>query len=102
MVEPEKQKKNGILIAIRWELLWMVVQFFVLSSMIVFNYASTQQRLTSLEKILDEHIKIHGTYLKVEVWELRNKFIDEKLNSIERKLDALLIQQKADTDRVIK
>lgn len=93
---------NGIKPLIKWELVWLVVQFIVLASAIVFNYASTTSKLMSLEQVLEQHITQHNQYLRVDVWQTRNQFIDSKLDRIENKLDLILMQQQKDTDRTVK
>ncbi len=94
-----KEDSNGIRPLIKWELLWLIIQFVVLVSGIIFSYASTQTRLSNLESSLNAHIAQHSSYLRVDVWETRNKFIDEKLDRIEAKLDQLVAH---DLDRIIR
>jgi hypothetical protein len=94
MITRESESGNGIKVLIKWEFFWIIVQFMVLFTAIIGNYMVTQARLSNVEKILDEHIKAHSAYLRIDTWETRNRFIDSKLDRIEAKLDLLMERRR--------
>ena len=91
----QKPNVNEIKPLIKWEMIAVVLQFLVLLCALIFSYASLQARQTILEEKLNRHLDMHGAYLRTDIWETRNKFIDEKLDRIERKVDQLVAHDVA-------
>jgi hypothetical protein len=86
--------ENGLRPLIKWELVALIVQFLVLVSAMAGSYAVTRADLQNLSMEVREHINQSESFLRVDVWETRNQFIDQKLDRIEQKLDRLLIQKR--------
>jgi hypothetical protein len=100
---PENQDKpNGIQTLLRIDVLAFIVQTVVLLATLIYGYSKLEAKVEMLSDRLNQHIESHQQYLLKESWELRNKFIDAKLDSIASDLKTLLMQQKIDTDRDVR
>ena len=86
-------------VAVRIDLVALVVQFLVLLVMIVVSYTSQRNDLANVHEMLNNHLRETSQYLRVDQWDLRNKFVDEKLSDISRKLDLILLGNTNILDR---
>lgn len=75
---------------LRLEVFAFVLQTLILVSGIIYGYARLESKVDELNRKLNDHISNHNAYLQRETWETRNRFIDQKLDDISRKLDVLM------------
>jgi hypothetical protein len=80
-------------IAIRIDVILLIVQFIVLVSAMAGSYAAQRAQIEAIGRILDTHLASSIDFVRADVWAQRNVFIDQKLLSIENKIDALLDQR---------
>lgn len=95
-VPSEKQPvefPNGLYRWFRIEVLAFVLQSVIIIGGIIYGYSKLEGKVDELNRRVTEHIEKHNVYLLRDTWEVRNRFIDQKLDSIERKLDLLLIDR---------
>ncbi len=76
-------KINGTILAI-------LVQFLILLGGFIGGYATLKNELGNVKTAITTHINSQDDYLRINQWETRNQFIDEKLDRLESKVDELL------------
>lgn len=87
------QQNNSVQRWLRAESIGLIIQFIIIIAAFTAGYTRVQSELQELHNQFTVHLSQADDFLPVRVWEVRNKFVDEKLDRIERKLDRLLEQR---------
>lgn len=84
------QVPERIGIWLKWEVVTLLIQFLILGASIIYTWAAMRGEVQRIKDMVDSHMAQSEKYVREDVWKLRNTFIDEKLDSINRKLDTLI------------
>ena len=93
-------EQNGITKWLRIEVLVFAIQTILLVSGLVYSYTKLESKVNDIGVRLNGHVDTHGMFLLRETWSERNKFIDQKLDNIDRKLDLIISDAKIEAKRL--
>jgi hypothetical protein len=85
-------KPNNVTGWLKLETIGLIIQTLALICAGIWGYATLSSEVKNIHELLNDHAKGEANYVRTDMWQLRNDFIDKKLDGIERKLDLLLLQ----------
>jgi hypothetical protein len=93
---PSRPELNGLRPLLKAEVVALVIQFVVLAAAIIYSWASLSSQVQYMRQQIDEHMKGQSDYVRTDLWQTRNEFMDQKLDRIEHKLDQIIDSQIQD------
>ncbi len=85
--------KEGEGVLMKWVKVGLVALLFQFAGWVgstIWGYATINAEVKQLRMLLEEHTHAQDSFVRRDVWETRNGFIDAKMEDIDKKLEELI------------